>query len=161
MVRLSAASFVLAASVIHASPVLTERGFENAIDNDPYTLPKFDRNPRARAAAIEVKRKGWLYSEYPMGVAYYPTGTLANQTIAKDQESWLPPLLDLEAAIGQEIDLALDAIKSVRFRPPEKCTCSQTNLLCRKAASTNWKTMPIYTAANGRRPFPMAPSRVC
>ncbi|KAI1198948.1 lipoxygenase [Nemania serpens] len=112
MVRLSAASFVLAASVIHASPVLTERGFENAIDNDPYTLPKFDRNPRARAAAIEVKRKGWLYSEYPMGVAYYPTGTLANQTIAKDQESWLPPLLDLEAAIGQEIDLALDAIKS-------------------------------------------------
>lgn len=117
MVKLTVVSFVLAASVlVQASPVLTERSLENTIDNDPYTLPKSDRSPRARAAAIDVKRKGWQYSEYPMGVAYYPTGTLANQTIAKDQESWLPPILDLEAAIGDESALALDAIKSVRLR---------------------------------------------
>lgn len=132
MIKLIVASLVVVASVVHASPVLTERILENASDDDPYTLPKFDRSPRARAAAIDVKRKGWQYSEYPMGVAYYPTGTLANQTIAKDQESWLPPLLDLEAAIGDETTLALEAIKSVRFEEHEKFISYNTNRLHRK-----------------------------
>ncbi|GAP88549.1 putative manganese lipoxygenase protein [Rosellinia necatrix] len=112
MIKSILASALLAASAVQASPAFTERGLENAINNDPFTLPKADRNPRARAAAIEVKRKGWQYSTYPMGVAYYPTGTLANKTIAKDQETWLPPILELQAAIDVETTAALDAIKS-------------------------------------------------
>lgn len=112
MIKSILASILLAASAVQASPALTERGLENANSNDPYTLPKSDGNPRARAAAIEVKRKGWQYSTYPMGVAYYPTGTLANKTIAKDEESWLPPILELQAAIATESDAALEAIKA-------------------------------------------------
>ncbi|KAI0404751.1 lipoxygenase [Xylaria palmicola] len=106
------ASILLATSAVQASPALTERSLESTSNNDPFTVPTLDRNPRARAAAIEVKRKGWQYSTYPMGVAYYPTGTLANKTIAKDEESWLPPIVDLQASIAKEAPVALEAIKA-------------------------------------------------
>ncbi|KAI0195052.1 lipoxygenase [Astrocystis sublimbata] len=112
MIKSILASFLLATSAVQASPALTERSYETTVNNGQFTLPKFDRNSRARAAAIEVKRKGWQYSEYPMGVAYYPTGTLANKTIAKDQESWLPPILDLQGHIDVEGPKALENIKS-------------------------------------------------
>ncbi|KAJ8126428.1 hypothetical protein O1611_g7211 [Lasiodiplodia mahajangana] len=112
MIKSVLASILLAASAVQASPAFTERTLETTTSNDPYTITKNDRNPRARAAAIDVKRKGWLYSEYPMGVAYYPTGTLANKTIAKDQESWLPPIADLQSAISDETTVALDAINA-------------------------------------------------
>ncbi|KAI1152460.1 lipoxygenase [Nemania diffusa] len=112
MIKSILASILLATSAVQASPALTERALENAVSTDPFTVPKDDRNPRARAAAVDVKRKGWLYSTYPMGVAYYPTGTLANKTIAKDQESWLPPIANLQAAITVETGVALDAINA-------------------------------------------------
>jgi hypothetical protein len=113
MIKSALMSILLAVTVIQASPALTERGLEAAVNNDPFTLPKADRNPRARAAEIDVKRQGWQYSTYPMGVAFYPTGTLANKTIAKDQESWLPPILDIQASISAEAPVALQAIISV------------------------------------------------
>ncbi|KAI3331093.1 lipoxygenase [Ustulina deusta] len=112
MIKSILASILLATTAVQASPALTERRLENARSDDAYALPKSDRNPRARAAAIEVKRKGWLYSEYPMGVAYYPTGTLANKTIAKDQETWLPPILKISEATARESPIALEAINS-------------------------------------------------
>ncbi|KAI1131439.1 lipoxygenase [Nemania abortiva] len=112
MIKSILASILLATSAVQASPAFTERTLETTTSSDAFTVPKNDRNPRARAAAIDVKRKGWLYSEYPMGVAYYPTGTLANKTIAKDQESWLPPIADLQSAISDETTIALDAINS-------------------------------------------------
>ncbi|TGJ81416.1 hypothetical protein E0Z10_g7349 [Xylaria hypoxylon] len=112
MIKSILASVLLATAAVQASPALTERGFENANNDDPYTLPNADRNARARAAAIDVKRQGWQYSEFPMGVAYYPTGTLANKTIAKDQETWLPPILEKSAAATKESVIALAAINS-------------------------------------------------
>ncbi|KAI1359068.1 lipoxygenase [Xylaria arbuscula] len=111
MIKSILTSFLLATAAVQASPALTERHIENARSVDAFSLPKSDRNPRARAAAIEVKRKGWQYSEYPMGVAYYPTGTLANKTIAKDQETWLPPILKISDATTRESPIALQAIK--------------------------------------------------
>jgi hypothetical protein len=107
------AGVLLVSSAVQASPVLTERSLENTNSNDPFTIPKSDPNPRARAAAIDVKRKGWLYSLYPMGVAYYPTGTLANKTIADDKASWLPPIAALQTAIAAEKEVALAAINAV------------------------------------------------
>ncbi|RYC55919.1 hypothetical protein CHU98_g10291 [Xylaria longipes] len=112
MIKSILASFLLATSAVQASPALTERSLEATTNNDPFTVPKLDRNPRARAAAIEVKRKGWQYSDYPMGVAYYPTGTLANKTIAKDQESWLPPIQEIQQNINEEGPKALANIKA-------------------------------------------------
>lgn len=115
MIKSILASFLLATSAVQASPALTERSLEATTNNDPFTVPKLDRNPRARAAAIEVKRKGWQYSNYPMGVAYYPTGTLANKTIAKDQESWLPPILEIQGHIDEEAPKALANINAVSY----------------------------------------------
>ncbi|RWA07020.1 hypothetical protein EKO27_g8077 [Xylaria grammica] len=112
MIKSVITSILLATTAVQASPALTERALEKANNNDHYTLPKSDRNPRARASAIEVKRKGWQYSEYPMGVAYYPTGTLANATIARDEAEWLPPILAKAAATDKEGPIALEAIKS-------------------------------------------------
>ncbi|KAI0487059.1 lipoxygenase [Xylaria cf. heliscus] len=112
MMKSILASFLLGASAVQAAPALTERGLEATTNNDPFTVPKVDRNPQARAAAIDVKRKGWQYSNYPMGVAYYPTGTLANKTIAKDQESWLPPILELQGHISEEGPKALANINA-------------------------------------------------
>ncbi|KAI0448639.1 lipoxygenase [Xylaria acuta] len=112
MIKSILASFLLATSAVKASPALTERSLEATTNNDPFTVPNLDRNPRARAAAIEVKQKGWQYSNYPMGVAYYPTGTLANKTIAKDQESWLPPILEIQGHIDEEGPKALANINA-------------------------------------------------
>ncbi|KAH8160652.1 hypothetical protein CIB48_g7593 [Xylaria polymorpha] len=75
---------LLSSAVTIASPVPagdTEDGF---------TLPTVDFNYKDRAAAIQAKRKGWLYKEYPIGGAFYPTGTLANKTIAEQQAQWFP-----------------------------------------------------------------------
>ena len=113
MIKSILTSVLLATAAVQASPALTERHIENARSDDAFTLPKSDSNPRARAAAIEAKRKGWQYSEYPMGVAYYPTGSLANKTIAKDQETWLPPILKISEATAREGPAALEAIKAV------------------------------------------------
>ncbi|KAI0537501.1 lipoxygenase [Xylaria digitata] len=111
MIKSILTSVLLATAAVQASPALTERAVESA-NNDPYTLPKSDRHPRARAAEIEVKRKGWQYSEFPMGVAYYPTGTLANKTIAKDEETWFPPIAKKAEATARESPIALEAIKA-------------------------------------------------
>ncbi|KAI0968437.1 lipoxygenase [Xylaria arbuscula] len=112
MIKSILASILLAATAVQASPALTERHLENARSDDTFSLPKSDRNPRARAAAIEAKRKGWLYSEFPMGVAYYPTGSLANKTIAKDLETWMPPITHISVATTRESPIALEAIQS-------------------------------------------------
>ncbi|KAJ2991322.1 hypothetical protein NUW58_g2555 [Xylaria curta] len=112
MIKSVLASFLLATSAVRASPALTERSLDTASNNDPFAITQSARNPRARAAEIEVKRKGWQYSEYPMGVAYYPTGTLANKTIAKDGESWLPPILEIQGHIDEEGPKALENIKA-------------------------------------------------
>ncbi|TRX90662.1 hypothetical protein FHL15_008437 [Xylaria flabelliformis] len=112
MIKSVLTSFLLATSAVQASPALTERSLEATTNNDPFTVPSLDRNPRARSAAIDVKRKGWQYSNYPMGVAYYPTGTLANKTIAKDQESWLPPIMEIQGNINTEGPKALANINA-------------------------------------------------
>ncbi|KAI0814056.1 lipoxygenase [Xylaria sp. FL0064] len=112
MIKSILTSVLLAATAVQASPALTERHLEVARNDDSYSLPKSDRNPRARAAEIQAKRKGWQYSEYPMGVAYYPTGTLANQTIAKDLETWMPPITKISEATARESPIALEAINS-------------------------------------------------
>ncbi|KAI1826649.1 lipoxygenase [Xylaria intraflava] len=112
MIKSILAGVLLAASAVQAAPALTENGLRDVQNNDPYTLPKDDRHPSARTAEIKAKQKGWLYSEYPLGVAYYPTGTLANQTIAKQQVSWMAPITALEAAISKEGTQAMEAIVS-------------------------------------------------
>ncbi|KAI8628040.1 lipoxygenase [Xylariaceae sp. FL1651] len=101
---------VLLAAVVYAAPTLTERSLDSSNNVGPFNLPNADHNSQARTAAIGVKQKGWLYGPYPMGVAFYPTGELANKTIAAQQKQWLPPIQDLEAAIAEETQTALAAI---------------------------------------------------
>ncbi|KAI0539307.1 lipoxygenase [Xylaria digitata] len=75
-----------------------------------FTLPKINTNYKARAAAIEVKRKGWLYGEYPIGGAFYPTGKLANKTISKQQAQWFPIVVEHAKLIAEESIAAMAGI---------------------------------------------------
>lgn len=98
---------LLSSAVTIASPVPagdTEDGF---------TLPTVDFNYKDRAAAIQAKRKGWLYKEYPIGGAFYPTGTLANKTIAEQQAQWFPIVVEHAGIITQESVSALAGIIAV------------------------------------------------
>ncbi|TRX96571.1 hypothetical protein FHL15_002473 [Xylaria flabelliformis] len=79
---------LLSSAVVIASPVPTGG------TNDSFTLAVVGNNYKARAAAIEAKRKGWLYEKYPLGGAYYPTGTLANKTISEQQAQWFPIVVE-------------------------------------------------------------------
>ncbi|KAJ3579636.1 hypothetical protein NPX13_g931 [Xylaria arbuscula] len=78
--------------------------------NGRFTLPNVATNYRARAAAIQAKRKGWLYKDYPLGGAYYPTGILANKTIADQQAQWFPVVVEHAKLINEESSAALAGI---------------------------------------------------
>ncbi|KAI0460168.1 lipoxygenase [Xylaria acuta] len=77
---------------------------------DGFTLPTADYNYTARAASIGAKRKGWLYEEYPIGGAFYPTGTLANKTISEQQAQWFPIVIEHAQVIAKESVSALAGI---------------------------------------------------
>ncbi|KAI3329410.1 lipoxygenase [Xylariaceae sp. AK1471] len=78
--------------------------------NDFFTLPNSEHNYWARTAAIEEKRKGWLYEEFPIGGAFYPTGTLANKTISEQQAQWFPIVIEHAKVIAEESETALAGI---------------------------------------------------
>ncbi|KAI8626211.1 lipoxygenase [Xylariaceae sp. FL1651] len=103
-------SLLLAGAAVQAAPSLTERSLESTSNNDPFSITSTDRNPKARAAAIDVKRKGWLYGHIPFGVAVYPTGTLANKTLAEHAATWQPYVTDLQNIITEETAAAIKAV---------------------------------------------------
>lgn len=78
-----------------------------------FTLPNADINYKARAATIDAKRKGWLYREYPIGGAFYPTGKLANKTISEQQAQWFPIVIEHAELIAEESKSALAGIIAV------------------------------------------------
>ncbi|RYC65807.1 hypothetical protein CHU98_g410 [Xylaria longipes] len=102
--KLAISCTLLSVAVVVASPVST-RGA-----GDSFTLPAVDYNYKARAASIEAKRKGWLYEEYPIGGAFYPTGTLANKTISQQQAQWFPIVIEHAKVITEESVSALAGI---------------------------------------------------
>ncbi|KAI1734265.1 lipoxygenase [Xylaria scruposa] len=95
---------LLSSAVVTASPVPARD------TNDSFTIPTVSANYKARAAAIEAKRKGWLYEKYPLGGAYYPTGTLANKTISVQQAQWFPIVVEHAQVIAKESVSALAGI---------------------------------------------------
>ncbi|GAW25223.1 putative manganese lipoxygenase protein [Rosellinia necatrix] len=96
--------FFLSAVAVSASPA------PKRDTGDGFTLPKVDFYYPQRAAAIEAKRKGWQYGEYPIGGAFYPTGKLANQTISEQQAQWFPIVVEHAKLIGEESAAALEGI---------------------------------------------------
>ncbi|KAI0193378.1 lipoxygenase [Xylaria flabelliformis] len=98
---------LLSSAAVIASPVPTGG------TNDSFTLAVVGNNYKARAAAIEAKRKGWLYEKYPLGGAYYPTGTLANKTISEQQAQWFPIVVEHAQVIAEESVSALAGIIAV------------------------------------------------
>ncbi|KAJ2998517.1 hypothetical protein NUW58_g291 [Xylaria curta] len=92
------------AVAVSSSPVSTKDSGDN------FALPDVSHNYKARAAAIETKRKGWLYEEYPLGGAFYPTGKLANQTISEQQAQWFPIVIEHAKLIAEESVAALSGI---------------------------------------------------
>ncbi|KAI1279171.1 lipoxygenase [Xylaria sp. FL0933] len=104
MTKLAALCELLLAVAVSASPAPTQDA------GDRFTLPNAAPNYRARAASIEAKRKGWLYREYPIGGALYPTGTLANQTISSQQAQWFPIVVEHAKVIAEESISAMAAI---------------------------------------------------
>ncbi|KAJ8129773.1 hypothetical protein O1611_g3859 [Lasiodiplodia mahajangana] len=67
-------------------------------------------NGDGEAATIEAKRKGWLYGDYPIGGAFYPTGALANKTISAQQAQWFPIVVEHAQVIAKESVSALAGI---------------------------------------------------
>lgn len=99
---------LLLSVVVQAAPPRTNHA------TDLFTLPKNSPNYDARAAGIEEKRRGWLYKEFPIGGAFYPTGTLANETISEQQARWFPTVIEHASLIAEESEAALAGIIAVR-----------------------------------------------
>ncbi|KAI1757265.1 lipoxygenase [Xylaria castorea] len=95
---------LLSSAAVIASPVPT------SVTSDEFTLPTVNYKYKVRAATTEAKRKGWLYEEYPIGGAFYPTGTLANKTISEQQAQWFPVVVEHAKLIAQESVSALAGI---------------------------------------------------
>ncbi|KAF2965240.1 hypothetical protein GQX73_g8325 [Xylaria multiplex] len=107
MMRLAVLSVLPLAAVISASPAPTSNTGDSL---SSFTLPNINTNYKSRAAAIDVKRKGWLYGGYPIGGAFYPTGDLANETISKQQAQWFPVVVEHAKLIAEESIAALAGI---------------------------------------------------
>ncbi|KAI1157130.1 lipoxygenase [Nemania diffusa] len=104
MINLSRFCLLLSSVALLASSAPTRNS------SDFFTLPNADPNYKARAAAIEAKRKGWLYEEYPIGGAFYPTGVLANKTISEQEAQWFPVVIEHAQVIAEESVSALAGI---------------------------------------------------
>ncbi|KAI1825291.1 Lipoxygenase [Xylaria intraflava] len=100
----STISTILLAGIVRAAPT---PNINNELE--PFTTPN-SQNLIPRTHEIQEKREGWLYGTFPFGVAPYPYGKLANETIAKQREQWAPPVFELGAVIVNETQLALEAI---------------------------------------------------
>ncbi|KAI0971528.1 lipoxygenase [Xylaria arbuscula] len=100
-----AISALLLAAAVRAAPAIST-------DSDklqPISTPNlFNLIPRT--LEINEKRKGWLYGDYPFGVAFYPYGTLANKTIAEQASIWKPPVFGLGAIIVNETAQAVQTV---------------------------------------------------
>ncbi|KAI1308152.1 lipoxygenase [Xylaria venustula] len=101
----SVISALLLAAAVRAAPAIST-------DSDklqPISTPNlFNLIPRT--LEINEKRKGWLYGDYPFGVAFYPYGTLANKTIAEQAAIWKPPVFGLGAIIVNETAQAVQTV---------------------------------------------------
>ncbi|KAI3343002.1 lipoxygenase [Ustulina deusta] len=104
MMKLVRLCILLLTVVVSASPAPTKDA------GDCFTLPNVAPNYVARAAAIQTKRNGWLYEEYPIGGAFYPTGKLANETISKQQAQWFPIVVEHAKLIEEESIAAMAGI---------------------------------------------------
>ncbi|KAI0191598.1 lipoxygenase [Astrocystis sublimbata] len=78
--------------------------------SDGFSLPTVGHDYASRAAEIATKRRGWLYEKYPLGGAYYPTGTLANKTISAQQAQWFPVVIEHATIISKEAESALAGV---------------------------------------------------
>ncbi|KAI1133564.1 lipoxygenase [Nemania abortiva] len=101
----TAASILLLAGAARAAPAVAA----DKVQNKPYEIPNL-LNLVPRSLEIEEKRQGWQYGTFPFGVAPYPTGTLANKTIAEQSAIWSPPVFELGAVIVGE---TAEAVKGV------------------------------------------------
>ncbi|TGJ80740.1 hypothetical protein E0Z10_g8025 [Xylaria hypoxylon] len=107
MMKLARLCILPLAVVVSASPAPTKDVGDRFTR---FTLPNVDPNYKARAAAIETKREGWLYGEYPIGGAFYPTGKLANETISKQEAQWFPIVIEHATLIAEESVAAMAGI---------------------------------------------------
>ncbi|KAI1115279.1 lipoxygenase [Nemania sp. NC0429] len=83
-----------------------------AVNSDsvqPFSTPNL-LNLIPRTLEIAEKRKGWLYGTFPFGVAPYPTGKLADKTIADQRAIWAPPVFELGGIIVNETAEATAAV---------------------------------------------------
>lgn len=96
--------FLLLSVAVSASPTSTKDARKG------FSLPSLSLNYKDRAAAIQTKRKGWLYEDYPIGGAFYPTGTLANKTISEQQTQWFPIVIEHSQVIAKESEAVLAGI---------------------------------------------------
>jgi hypothetical protein len=66
------------------------------------SLPQYDSNPAARAAAVAAKKAGYLYGPSLIGNAsFYPSGTLGNARVMADRKY----KLDLDFLISPRAQL--------------------------------------------------------
>ncbi|KAJ8122557.1 hypothetical protein O1611_g9809 [Lasiodiplodia mahajangana] len=103
----SVASILLLAGAARAAPATAV----DKLQSQPYSIPNL-LNLVPRTLEIEEKRQGWQYGTFPFGVAPYPTGTLANKTIAEQSAIWSPPVFELGAIIVKETGLAVEGVKA-------------------------------------------------
>ncbi|KAI0421092.1 lipoxygenase [Xylaria grammica] len=101
----SAISTLLLAGAVRAAPALATENTKVS----PLATPNL-LNLIPRTFEISEKRRGWLYGDFPFGVAPYPYGKLADKKIAADQDVWKPPVFELGGVIVQETQEAVEAV---------------------------------------------------
>ena len=77
-------------------------------------LPQDDPEPKKRAAAVEVRNKGFVYGPSLIGeAAFFPNGTLGNARAKADYDLWAVDREDIDARIEQDVKAVQAAIMAV------------------------------------------------
>lgn len=101
-------AIVLLSGAVRAAPALNS----DSNKPQPFSVPNL-LNLIPRTLEISEKRKGWLYGTFPFGVAPYPSGKLADKTIADQRAIWAPPVFELGGIIVQETAQAVETVIAV------------------------------------------------
>lgn len=85
-------------------------------DDSQGCIPQDDLEPKKRAAAVEVRNKGFTYGPSLIGeAAFFPNGTLGNARSKADYDLWAVDRKEIDSRITKDVEAVQAAIKGVSF----------------------------------------------
>lgn len=102
------------ANCVAAAVVLCGSALAAPTASSPVCIPQLDPNPEARAAAVAVRRDGFIYGPSLTGeAAPFPNGTLGNARTKADYDTWSQDRAVIDDLIALDVQSLQGAIQTV------------------------------------------------